>query len=717
MGFKELKVEIRYRSNEHDLPRDFLIPVLGQTILYKRAVGFFSTTALIDMTVGLYKMALEGGKIQLICSPKLNEKDLMAIESGYRTRDEVITQALSVSLTSPLNYFEEERLNLVATMIANGMLDIKLAFMKTSTGINLYHEKIAVLQDRDGNKISYTGSLNDSKNSFMDNFESIYTFCDWKDKSQKSAVVQAEQDFDNLWADNTNKLKIIPFPQIIIDKLMTYQKDIIDYTVDEKEFDLYDYIKRKEIFHVPEDVTLRDYQKEAVSSWVKHNYRGIFSMSTGSGKSYTALACMVNLAKKKNDKIAVFIVCPYIHLVGQWEEDIVHWGATPIIAHSKSPDSNWEKVLIHAYKRFRRDGNPFICITTNDTFMSDKIQQVVTRFTEEQCVLLIIDEAHNFGSHRLAEELPVNINYRIALSATIERYMDKLGTQKLFDYFGEECIVYDLKRAIDEKTLVKYRYYPIPVFLSEDELEEYNRLTRELKKYIINDDGKIKISDAGKMILFKRSRLLAGAKNKLIVLKEKMERYKNEDNILVYCGATTIDDGTGQNNRQIDEVTLMLQRDLGMKAHRFTADEDLKERQNIKKYFQLGLYQVLTAIKCLDEGVNIPSIKTAFILASSRNPKEFVQRRGRLLRKSKGKDVAVIYDFVTLPRDLEDVCYGDYENDKSIIVGEMSRIHEFGKLADNPVEAESLITRIMKAYDIFIDIEEENNKMEEYYGE
>lgn len=718
MNFKNLPIEIKYRSDLHDIPRDFLIPVLQKTVIYKRSVGFFSTTSLLRLTVGLYEMAKKRGTIKLICSPKLSEEDIKAIDSGYRTREEVITEALKVSLTSPLNYFEEERLNLVATLVADGMMDIKLAFMETDTGINIYHEKIAVFEDDEGNKISFTGSLNDSDNAFYDNFESIYTFCSWKDSSQRNGAEEAEKDFDRLWENETNKLKVIPFPKIALDKLIKFRKANVDYTVDEKEYDYSRFLKKKCIFHVPDDVKLRDYQKKAVSSWISHGYQGIFSMSTGSGKSYTALACMVNLAGKLKDNLAVFIVCPYIHLVGQWEEDIMNWGGDYIIAHSKSPDHDWESHLVSAYKSFKRSGKPFICITTNDTFSGDKIQPIIMRFTEQQNVLLIIDEAHNFGSERLSTCLAPNIRYRIALSATIKRYMDKCGTKKLFDYFGEECIVYDLKQAIDEGALVKYKYIPIPVFLTENELERYNNLTKELKKYLINDQGKVKISEAGKFIVFQRTRLLASAVNKMAILKGLMEQFKDRKNMLVYCGATmTEDEDTGELERQIDAVTLMLQRDLGMKVHRFTAGEDLTERQNIKKYFQLGMYQVITAIKCLDEGVNIPGIQTAFIMASSRNPKEFIQRRGRLLRKSKGKEMAIIYDFITLPRELENVGYSDYEKDKSILIGEMARIHEFGRLSDNPAIAANMMTQIMDAYDTYIDIEEETKELEDYYGE
>lgn len=246
----------------------------------------------------------------------------------------------------------------------------------------------------------------------------------------------------------------------------------------------------------------------------------------------------------------------------------------------------------------------------------------------------------------------------------------------------------------------------------------YKQLSQKLKKYIVVKNGKMKISEAGKPIIYERTRLLAGAENKIGVLINLFQKYYTDNNILVYCGATSVEDeDTGESVRQIDLVTKRLQTEYHMSVKRFTAEENLKERQNIKMYFAQGMYQVITAIKCLDEGVNIPGIKTAFIMSSSRNPKEFVQRRGRLLRKSDNKKKAVIYDFVTLPRDLDNVVPNDIEEDKTIIVGEIARMVEFGRLADNPEVTDDLVNQIMTAYDYFFDAEEEMEKMEEYYGE
>ena len=716
MSFLDLNIALRYRSNEHDFPCDFLIPVLGQSIAYKRAVGFFSTSSLVDLSRGLFAMAERGGQVQLVCSPRLSDEDINAIHLGYQKRDEVIAACLQESFVAPINEFEEERLNLVATMIARGVLEIQLAFMETDTGINLYHEKMSVFIDDEGNRIAYSGSLNETDTAFRQNFESVFTFCSWKD--QRDGAEQIEFDFDNIWENNTKKLTVIPFPKVALDRIMSYKKDGISFNSDIREYGHIQSQKAANIAAIPANVTLRPYQEEAIQRWFAQSCRGIMSMCTGAGKTFTAMAAAVRLGNKLNQKLGIWIVCPYIHLVSQWEEDLIEWGFSPIIAHSKSTTSDWQGALRTAIRRFHRTGTPFVCITTNDTFAGEKMQPMIQSFTINENILLIVDEAHNFGAASLSACMPESINYRMALSATIERHMDRAGTRRLFDFFGEQCIIYDLDQAIQDGTLVPYEYHPIPVFLEDDELKRYKELSQKLKRFLVKRNGKLRVSDAGKSIIYARTRLLAAARAKIPLLMSLLEPRKQEKHMLVYCGATTVEDETYfTETRQIDIVTRKMREELHISVQRFTAEEGLAERRDIKQYFQDGLYQAITAIQCLDEGVNIPKICTAFILSNSRNPKQFIQRRGRLLRRSEGKDRAVIFDFVTLPRDLRDVLPSDYEADRTIILGELARIQEFGSLAKNRDESEILMDQIMSAYHVYLNIEEETKKMEEYYGE
>lgn len=326
--------------------------------------------------------------------------------------------------------------------------------------------------------------------------------------------------------------------------------------------------------------------------------------------------------------------------------------------------------------------------------------------------MLVIDEAHNFGAEIYAPLLSIRFNYRLALSATLDRHNDKIGTARLYDYFGEKCIEYPLELAIKEEKLTPYKYYPVIVTLNETELAQYNAFSHEMSKCIIKGrNGEYKLSERGKIVAMNRARLVAGAEDKLQKLGDRIIPYEKERHILVYCGATKVldpnEDYTEVDEydvRQIDAVTHILGNVHHMNVAQFTSREDIDTRERLKKEFGIGdTLQALVAIKCLDEGVNIPQIKTAFILASTTNPKEYIQRRGRVLRRAPGKEYAEIYDFIALPRPLNVVPSLTEEQLKRIMTlvrNELCRAEEFARIAINMVEAEAVLDRIKSAYGI-----------------
>ena len=324
------------------------------------------------------------------------------------------------------------------------------------------------------------------------------------------------------------------------------------------------------------------------------------------------------------------------------------------------------------------------------------------------------------GAANYRKCLPENIEFRLALSATIDRHNDDIGTEALTSYFGDKCIEYSLKDAIENKMLTRYFYYPVLTYLDEDELEAYLDLTHQLATAISKKGRKLVLSEYAKQLLIKRSRVIAGARSKLSELKKQMETYKDDKHILVYCGATTIKDADAEDMdfgaRQIDLVTNLLGNEMGMRVGRFTSQESAQERAHIRTAFADGeMLQALVAIKCLDEGVNIPSIKTAFILASSTNPKEYIQRRGRVLRKFPGKDYAVIFDFITLPFPVDTLSFQRDEvinSTKGLVKREIIRMLDFAEIAENPSETYDLIYDLKHGFGIT----EEDLKDEEVNG-
>lgn len=731
MSLKEKYIKNEYRSLLDNVVQDFYIPLLKEAVSYKRAVGFFSSSSLVELTKGVASMAERGGRIQIVASPYLSDEDVEAIKKGYAAREEIIENAVLRQISDEtLDYYSMQRLNLLACLIAQGVLDIRIAYTEGKNGIGMYHEKMGLIEDADGNVVAFSGSMNESATAMAINYETIDVFRSWGDENEKERVLLKQNAFQSIWTDSEPNIKVIEFPrisQVLIDK---YKSSAPNFAVDDEQFDLK--IPRSRRFtdgqtvlttaavgaRIPNTITLHEYQQEAIASWVGDNYHGIFDMATGTGKTYTGLGAIAKLSEDLDDKLAVIIVCPYQHLVEQWVEDIVRFNIKPIIGYSSSPQKDWKNRLSKAVRdqKLRADKSFFCFVCTNATFANDHVQEQISKIHSP--VLLVVDEAHNFGAASYARLLDDRFTYRLALSATLERHRDEEGTAILYNFFGKKCIEYSLERAINEDKLTPYKYYPVVVHLNEDELGNYEQLSYEMSKCIIKGKrGKYKLNKHGEILALKRARIVAGATEKLDALREQIQPYIHDNNILVYCGATNVLDEHSDFSsfdagdvRQIEAVTNILGNEFGMDVAQFTSKENMETRASIKEQFQRGdRLQAIIAIKCLDEGVNIPGIRTVFILASTTNPKEYIQRRGRVLRKAPRKPYAVIYDFVTLPRPLDSVASLTTEQaqrDLALVKNELARLKEFGRLSQNSMDANNLIWDIQEAYHITDESEE-----------
>lgn len=730
MSLKDHLIKSEYRSLIDDMVRDFYIPCLENAVSYRRAVGFFSSSSLVEVSQGIAKMAQNGGKIRIVASPYLSDEDIEAIKTGYENRKEMIEQALLRQLHEPVNYYASERMNMLANLVADGILDIRIAYTMDRSGMGMYHEKMGIIEDDEGNVIAFSGSNNESATAMSINYETMDVFRNWGDSSEKERVQLKCNAFHSIWNNNEPNIEVMEFENITKALIEKYRRKSTNFNIDKEEYpdgvsaEGERSIDKTTIApRIPEGFELRDYQVEAIDKWEEQDFRGIFDMATGTGKTYTGLGAAARLSKRLEDRLALIIVCPYQHLVEQWVEDIVLFGMKPIIGYSSSIQRSWKKNLESAIRdqKLKVRKREFFCfVTTNATFSSEFVQNQLSKIRSD--ILLMVDEAHNFGADNLRRLLLPNYKYRLALSATLDRHGDPEGTEALYRYFGGKCIEYSLEKAIGEGKLTPYKYYPVIVSLSDIELQEYDNLTTQIAKCLTKDKrGKTVLSEKGKRLALQRSRLVAGASGKIQALEKYIMPYIEDKHILVYCGATTVFDGNQENMqidndeiRQIDLVTDLLGNKLHMKVSQFTSKENVEERNILKREFADGSnLQALIAIKCLDEGVNIPKIKTAFILASTNNPKEYIQRRGRVLRLAEGKDYAEIYDFITLPRKLDEVTGITEEQMKrelTLVKNELCRAEEFARIALNSVTASAIIDDIRTAYDLqdyIINYEEE----------
>ena len=724
MSLQDIKIKLEYRSLLNNIASEFYIPALQEAVIYDRAVGFFSSSILSSIAYGIDGLARNGGKIRLVTSPYLSDSDKEAIKKGYEQREEVVKRIMLSNLHEPQNYFEQEQLNMLANLISDGILDIKIAFTEDDSQIGMYHEKLGIIKDSDGNRVAFSGSMNESEHGLSVNYETIDVFCSWKSDIER--IKTKENAFEAIWNNTEPNIIVLDYPEIKSEIISKYKMNKLDYSKPPVHY--------KELIKstisgakVPDNFKFHDYQEDAIKTWSAKGYHGIFDMATGTGKTYTGLGAIAHLNFELKGHLAVVIVAPYQHLVEQWVEDIEKFDMKPIIGYSASRQKDWRKRLENAIRnqKLKVKGAEFFCfICTNATYSSDFVQDTLDKIKGD--CLIVVDEAHNFGSENLRVLLKPKFNYRLALSATLERHNDDEGTQSLYDYFGDKCIEYSLEKAIDNGYLTKYKYYPVFVNLTDNELAEYYSLTKSIRQCIKKGKhGKSTLSERGKRLALKRARLVSAAENKVYALRDEITPYQNDNHILVYCGAASLKDFRSDTYpvdddevRQIDVITDLLGNQMDMNVSQYTSKEDIEERKIIKEQFADGeILQALIAIKCLDEGVNIPSIKTAFILASTTNPKEYIQRRGRVLRLYKGKEFAEIYDFITLPKDIGSAfsaTESEIHMGLGLVKNELKRAFEFARLADNYVEVNMKLDEIREVYNITESLEDFEEEFECY---
>lgn len=688
MAFKllltELQLPLILDTSGADLIRDFFIPALSCSISYDRGVGYFSSGWIRQASNGMCEFAAHGGKARWITSPIFEEKDWEALQTGSDAKtNPFLFQILQKNINTLQQSLKEDTLSALAWMVADEIITFKLALPINKLDFGNFHDKFGIFTDLEGNQVSFNGSYNDSIQGSR-NYESIKIFCSWI--SAFAQFVDADQErFEKLWINSDPNVQMIDLPEaakLQIIQLRSGERPYPDPKWNKKIAGLSDnkYQPQKPI--IPASLQLRDYQIEAIDAWFSNDCIGFLEMATGTGKTITALAASERLYCQGN-RLAVVISVPYQHLVDQWCKDAKNFGYQPILAYQNR--ESWFDDLSHQVIEFNGGYRNFISvITTHVTFSSDSFQEIIKRL-KPPC-LIIADEAHHLGSERSRQSYPINFPYRLALSATPDRWFDDFGTAILREYFGETVFSFPLEKAIG-LTLTPYYYYPHLVALTDEEMVIYKDLSKKIARLTNRTDESSQ--EALKILLMKRADLMNKAENKLSTLSELIDNQPELDHALFYCAPG-----------QIDEVLKILGWEKGLLVHQFTAEEDVIERRDLLDNFAKGNYQALAAMKCLDEGVDVPSTKIAFFLASSSNPREFIQRRGRILRKFPGKEFSIIHDLISVPPDEWSTSDDDssFNVERSIIRKELQRFKEFANPALNKHQAIDIIWDLAKRY-------------------
>lgn len=666
MTFKELNIQRSYISfGDDNIAKSFLVPALKCTKVYKRSVGFFSSGVFKPIMDGIVGLARNQGKIQLIASPNLSEEDIEAINAGYEQREKIIESAFTRTFTQEIETFDDEKLKLLVELIARDILDIKIAVTDT---IGEYHDKLGILEDSEGNSIVFYGSANESLNGYQNNYEKVRVVKSWIESDNES-IIDEKSEFDSLW-NGTN-----PFV-----KVYNYQQSA-------KENLLKVITRRKNGESQSKDpIKLRDYQEQAINAWVNNGYHGFYVMATGTGKTWTAIFSAKEMIKQHP---AMVVICaPYKHLVRQWADDVEKAFPQAKIIMVSSENPTWEQQITQEIirKQYNPD-NQIIIISTIASFKMPRFMNAIKKSKEEK--LLIVDEAHRFTDR--SEELKETFQYMLGLSATPFSGSSAQPGMELMKFFGGQVFSLPIEDALERGFLVPYNYYPIFVQSTEDEEQRFKYHTQKIlscfkNNRCINPDLLVKS-------LRNRLRVISMAEEKQNRIDEILNNIKEDDHFVVYCGdGRLFDDNTGEEIRHIQSIKRVLTAH-GYKASQFTAQENMNDRMELVDAFNKGEISSLAAIRCLDEGINIPSIKSALILSSNDDYREFVQRRGRILRTYGAKEYANIYDVIVLP-SAEMTGWAKIE---------FRRFHEYAKLALNWNELESVLNDYLFEYGLDID--------------
>ena len=692
----DLDLKMRYRSSEDDLLRDFYMPCLRESTSYSRAVGYFSSHVLAAAAEGLPEFIANQGIMRLIASPDLSDEDVEAIKRGYRGREEVVEEALIRVLRADHPDPIRERLGFLAWMVASEHLEIKIALLSDAAP-GIYHEKIGVFADDQGAQVAFQGSANESRGGLVANFESLLVFQSQRPGQAEVASGIAE-DFEQLWIDRTPKLDVVAFPEAAQRELLSrYRPSHAPPRLPENGDGGSEVIESKAMRK-----DLRPYQREAVASWFRNDGRGLLEMATGTGKTVTALSLLSRLldAQRANGRsLVVVVLAPFQHLVSQWGEEAAHFDLDPVLCF-RSRDT-WFDQFSARLAECRQGARPIaVAIATYATFQTDAFQSLAREFPED--TLLIADEVHNVGAPRLRELLPAQVRFRLGLSATPERWYDEEGTAALREYFGGVVYSLGLEEAIALGALTPYDYFPVVVELHGDELEEYLDITAQIVQRLVQTGDDVGAGDDPILenLLIRRARILALAQDKLTKLERVVRPLSDTSHNLFYCGDGQVEyTPVGDEVRQLDAVVHILGRGLGMSVNSYTAETYLDERSDLRLRFAAGSLQGLVAIRCLDEGVDIPETRRAFILASSTNPKQFIQRRGRVLRLYPGKEKAEIYDFVTVP-PADAIPPEHFDTERRLVRRELERVALFARLALNGPVALAELESLRRRYNL-----------------
>ena len=746
----------RFKSKTEWEPAGFFSEALCNATQFDLKLGFFSSSAINVLSDGFATFLYNGGRMRLIINDILSENDKDAIEVGESEIELPFFDLYDIeSVRGRLSKRNKHFFECLSWLIRNKQIEIKIIAPKYGDGIA--HSKCGVFSDG-LNRVAFDGSCNFSRSALLSNIESITAFCDWDGEGDVYKVSDIAEDFDLTFSgkDETVKYKNVSeietyittkFDSKEIKELLEDEQKLIDSKIDEEipstikavlsraKNKVSSIIEKMnvslgaklsvDIPHFPYSEP-RPYQKEAYENWKNNCQKGLFAMATGTGKTLTSLNCLLNIYNKFKFYKAIILV-PTVTLVDQWEEECKKFNFNNVTKVC-SKNHKWKSEIdaIKLKEDFNNDNGEvsYIIIATYASFARETIFHDLVSFSKKTCkqLLFIADEAHNMGAGRIRDRIEgIKFLRRIGLSATPDRKYDDIGNTVINKFFGCEngyTFAFDMREAIDKGYLCRYKYYPHLVTLTSEELVEYIKISIQLSKFFNYDSNSFPVSgDILTRLLLKRKRIIHKAKNKEAVFKSILEeRYKEKGNLkytLVYVPEGSRPDDENADVYDINDVIkdddyteslIDVYSEIVKNVSSTTTVKKfisgIKNREAILDQFAKGEIEVLTSMKCLDEGVDVPRSELAIFCASTGNPRQFIQRRGRILRKHEDKHMAIIHDLVVAP--IIDSTSESYNMERNLLKNELLRVRNFATLSENADYAYNELEEIIHYYGLHL---------------
>lgn len=665
MEYTDFNIHAAYETGEDDLVMDFFVPMLANAKRYDRIAGFFSSTSLALAARGIAGLIANNGTMRIVASPRLSKEDVTMINGSVEDPETLIAECLlkGIDGSDVADQFCRDHVAALGWMLANGRLEMQIAIVTDPTGRltmeqYLVHQKVGIFYDKDMNAVSFSGSNNETASGWLGNIEEFKTFKSWE-PGQQAYLESDKRKFDAFWNHTRRGVQMKRLPEAVAEKLIEIGKDFDIERVAVQKYYEHINLETKKL----NQLRLFYYQEDAVEKWIGNGQNLLLEMATGTGKTRTAIGCMQHALKHQEKQLLIVIACPQSTLTMQWKCDVENLDLGVSIDATQICDSTthgWKRELKMRCRQLSTGlYDNLVVYTTHQTCSSSDFIDIIESVKRAD-KFFIGDEVHGMGASKTRNGLLDTYNMRLGLSATPSRWFDDEGSALITNYFGNDSYKFTIEQALstpnpltNKPFLVNYIYHPCFIPLTDDELKEYKQLSEKIIR-MNNSKNKEEYADILEFLLFRRADIEKEAENKYAELEHIL------DEALAECyrkGERFKDTIIFVSDGQLARVLQILKK-KNITAHKFTQAEGtaptskyggISEREYLIQQFTKGKYQALVAIKCLDEGIDIPSAQTGIIMASSTNPREYVQRIGRIIRQAPGKSSAALYDMILHP--------------------------------------------------------------------